>query len=103
MANSSVFESVLRFFGLGIARIIYRVSPVGREHLPTGGFLLLPNHITWFDAIVLSLACPRPIRFIIDAGVYKNPILQPVLRAVGCIPITARKEKEAMRDIGRAS
>jgi acyl-[acyl-carrier-protein]-phospholipid O-acyltransferase/long-chain-fatty-acid--[acyl-carrier-protein] ligase len=98
MANSSGFESVLRFFGLGVARIIYRVSPVGRELLPSGGFLLLPNHITWVDAIVLSLACPRPIRFIIDAGVYKNRILQPVLRAVGCIPITARKAKDAMRE-----
>jgi acyl-[acyl-carrier-protein]-phospholipid O-acyltransferase / long-chain-fatty-acid--[acyl-carrier-protein] ligase len=98
MANSSGFESALRFFGLGVARIIYRVSPVGREHLPPGGFLLLPNHITWVDAIVLSLACPRPIRFIIDAGVYKNRILQPVLRAVGCIPITARKAKDAMRE-----
>src|SRR5205085_3151679 len=98
MANSSGFESVLRFFGLGVARIIYRVSPVGREHLPPGGFLLLPNHITWVDAIVLSLACPRPIRFIIDAGVYRNRVLQPVLRAAGCIPITARKAKDAMRE-----
>ncbi|HKP02220.1 MAG TPA: AMP-binding protein [Chthoniobacterales bacterium] len=98
MAKSSGVESVLRFFGLGIARVIYRVSTVGREDLPTGGFLLLPNHITWVDAIVLSLACPRPVRFIIDAGVYKNRVLNPVLRAVGCIPITARKAKDAMRE-----
>ena len=98
MAKSSGFESVLRFFGLGIARVIYRVSTVGREDLPPGGFLLLPNHITWVDAIVLSLACPRPVRFIIDAGVYKNRFLNPVLRAVGCIPITARKAKDAMRE-----
>ncbi|MEY2528357.1 MAG: acyl-[acyl-carrier-protein]-phospholipid O-acyltransferase [Verrucomicrobiota bacterium] len=98
MAKSSGFESALRFFGLGAARLIYRVSPVGREHLPPGGFLLLPNHITWVDAIVLLLACPRPIRFIIDEGVYQNRFLHPVLRAVGCIPITARKAKDAMRD-----
>jgi acyl-[acyl-carrier-protein]-phospholipid O-acyltransferase/long-chain-fatty-acid--[acyl-carrier-protein] ligase len=98
MSKPAGFERVLRFFGLGLARIVYRVSAVGREHLPASGFLLLPNHITWVDAIVLSLASPRPIRFIIDEGVYRNPFLHPLLRAVGCIPITARKAKDAMRD-----
>lgn len=98
MANVSRSERILRFFGLGFSRLFYRVSPVGLEQLPQGGFLLLPNHITWVDAIVLLLACPRPIRFIIDAGVYQNRFLNPLLRAVGCIPITARKAKDAMRD-----
>jgi acyl-[acyl-carrier-protein]-phospholipid O-acyltransferase/long-chain-fatty-acid--[acyl-carrier-protein] ligase len=98
MAKLSGFERGLRFFGLGFARLIYRVSVSGLENLPEGGFLLLPNHITWVDAIVLLLASPRPIRFIIDEGVYRNRILHPVLRAVGCIPITARRAKDAMRD-----
>jgi acyl-[acyl-carrier-protein]-phospholipid O-acyltransferase/long-chain-fatty-acid--[acyl-carrier-protein] ligase len=98
MAKSSAFESALRFFGLGLARLIYRVTSTGLEHLPAGGFLLLPNHITWVDAIVLLLGSPRPIRFIIDEGVYRNRFLHPVLRAVGCIPITPRKAKDAMRE-----
>jgi acyl-[acyl-carrier-protein]-phospholipid O-acyltransferase/long-chain-fatty-acid--[acyl-carrier-protein] ligase len=98
MAKSSAAERALRFVGLGIARLIYRVTTVGVEGLPPGGFLLLPNHITWVDAIVLLLASPRPIRFIIDAGVYRNRFLHPVLRAVGCIPITSRKAKDAMRE-----
>src|SRR5436190_4007557 len=98
MVKSSAAECVLRFFGLGLARLIYRVTTTGLENLPEGGFLLLPNHITWVDAIVLGLASPRPIRFIIDAAVYRNPFLHPVLRAVGCIPITSRKAQDAMRD-----
>ena len=98
MAKSSATERALKFFGLGIARLIYRVTATGVEHLPAGGFLLLPNHITWVDAIVLMLASPRPIRFIIDEGVYRNRFLHPVLRAVGCIPITSRKAKDAMRE-----
>ena len=98
MVKSSATERALRFFGLGIARLIYRVTATGVEHLPAGGFLLLPNHITWVDAIVLLLASPRPIRFIIDEGVYRNRFLHPVLEAVGCIPITCRKAKDAMRD-----
>src|ERR1700704_121071 len=98
MANSSGFERALRFFGLGLARLSYRVTSIGREQLPQGGFLLLPNHITWVDAIVLALACPRPIRFIIDDGVYRNRVLYPFLHAIGCIPITARKAKDGMRE-----
>ena len=98
MAKLSGSERLLRFFGLPFARMIYRVKTTGIEHLPAGGCLLLPNHITWVDAIVLSLACPRPIRFIIDEGVYRNPVLNPILRAISCIPITGRKAKEGMRD-----
>jgi acyl-[acyl-carrier-protein]-phospholipid O-acyltransferase / long-chain-fatty-acid--[acyl-carrier-protein] ligase len=98
MAKSSATERALKFFGLGFARLIYRVTATGLEHLPAGGFLLLPNHITWVDAIVLMLASPRPIRFIIDEGVYRNRFLHPVLEAVGCIPITSRRAKDAMRD-----
>ncbi len=70
--------------------------------MPRGGFLLLPNHITWVDAIVLLLACPRPIRFIIDRAYYENRWLHPVLSAVGCIPITSRRAKEAMQRAAEA-
>src|SRR6266404_2324952 len=98
MTTPSGIERGLRFFGLGFARLLYRVTKVGLERLPEGGFLLLPNHITWVDTIVLLLACPRPIRFVVDEGVYQNRFLHPVLRAVGCIPITARKAKDGMRE-----
>lgn len=83
---------------MGFVRTFYRVAVTGADKLPAGGFLLLPNHITWIDAILLSMACPRPIRFIIDEGVYRNPWLNPVLRAVSCIPITGRKAKDGMRE-----
>jgi acyl-[acyl-carrier-protein]-phospholipid O-acyltransferase/long-chain-fatty-acid--[acyl-carrier-protein] ligase len=98
MQKSSAAERALRFVGLGIARIIYRVTSVGLEDLPPGGFLLLPNHITWVDAIILLIASPRPIRFIIDEIFYRNRFLHPVLSAVGCIPITTRRAKGAMRE-----
>lgn len=97
MAHSPLAERVLYFLGLGFARLIYRVTASGRENLPAGGFLLLPNHITWVDAIVLQLACPRPIRFIIDDTYYRHRILHPFLRLTGAIPITSRRAKDAVR------
>ncbi|CAN5747530.1 hypothetical protein BH20VER1_BH20VER1_19350 [soil metagenome] len=87
------------FFAIGrvFAQLVYRVTATGREQLPAGGFLLLPNHITWIDAIVLLLASPRPIRFIIDENYYRNRFLNPFLRLAGCIPITPRRAKDGIR------
>ena len=72
-------------------------SAPGLENLPGGGFLLVPNHITWVDALVLQLACPRPIRYVIDQAYYHKPILHPILHVVGCIPINIRHSHAAVR------
>jgi acyl-[acyl-carrier-protein]-phospholipid O-acyltransferase/long-chain-fatty-acid--[acyl-carrier-protein] ligase len=95
--GSTRAQRLLYFFGLGIGRAIYRVTTFGQEHLPAGGFLLLPNHITFVDAVVLQLACPRRIRYIVDESYYQNRFLHPILRLAGCIPIASRRAKEAVR------
>ena len=97
MASVSAAEHALYFFGRALVRCFYRVTAFGTEDLPKGGFLLLPNHITWVDAIVLQLACPRPIRYIIDEEFYRKLILHPFLRAVRCIPIDTRHPRSAIR------
>ncbi|MEI8342505.1 MAG: AMP-binding protein [Verrucomicrobiota bacterium] len=79
------------------ARLFYRVTVHGSDKLPTGGFLLLPNHVTWVDAIVLQIAFPRPIRFLIWEPIYRQPLLNPLFRLLGGIPITNRRAKEAVR------
>ncbi len=90
-------ERTLLRVGSMLARIFYRVTATGLETLPAGGFLLLPNHISFVDAIVLLLASPRPIRFIIDDEFYHHRLLHPFLRTMGCIPITARRAKDGLR------
>ena len=45
-------------------RCLYRVRTRGAEHLPAGGALVLANHLSYVDAVVLQLACPRPLRFV---------------------------------------
>src|SRR5438045_5300390 len=97
MPDLTAGERALHFFGRPLVKIFYRVRALGLEHLPKGGFLLLPNHITWVDALVLQLACPRPIRYIIDQEFYHKPMLRPFLRTVGCIPIDARHSRSAIR------
>src|SRR6184192_957355 len=95
--SMSAPERALYFFGRLLVRCFYRVTALGLENMPAGGFLLLPNHITWVDAIVLQLACPRPIRYIIDQEYYDQPILHPLLRTLGCIPINIRHSRSAIR------
>ena len=97
MVSKSAAERVLYAFGRPLVRTFYRVSAVGLDNLPTGGFLLVPNHISWVDAIVLQLACPRPIRYVIDQEYYRKPVLRPILRALGCIPINIRHSHAAVR------
>src|SRR5438045_3851244 len=97
MPSMSAAERALYFVGRALGRCFYRVTAFGTDNLPKGGFLLLPNHITWVDAIVLQLACHRPIRYIIDEEFYRKPILHPFLRLVGCIPIDARHSHSAIR------
>lgn len=91
-------EFFLRALGGILASSIYRVKTFGRENLPKGGFLLLPNHMSFVDAVVLQLACPRPIRFVVHESIYRIGWLNPILRLVEAIPISSVHAKEAVRE-----
>src|SRR5881396_2179331 len=97
MPSTSHAERALYLIGRPLVRCFYRVTALGLENLPRGGFLLVPNHITWVDALLLQFACPRPIRYVIDQAYYHRPILHPILRALGCIPINIRHSHAAVR------
>jgi acyl-[acyl-carrier-protein]-phospholipid O-acyltransferase/long-chain-fatty-acid--[acyl-carrier-protein] ligase len=97
MDSMSGGEQLLRRLSMPLIRCLYRVTSLNCAHLPEKGFLLLPNHITWVDAIVLQIACPRPIRYVIDQEFYQKPYLRPFLRLAGCIPIDTRHSRAAIR------
>src|ERR1700677_202997 len=88
---------MLLSLGKFIAGLIYRVTTRGIETLPKSGFLLLPNHVTWVDAIVLQIACPRMIRFMVFDEIYNTPALHWFFRLIKAIPISPKHSKEAMR------
>jgi acyl-[acyl-carrier-protein]-phospholipid O-acyltransferase/long-chain-fatty-acid--[acyl-carrier-protein] ligase len=90
-------EGLLRL-ALGLlGRAFYRVTPIGLESLPTtGGVLLLPNHISYVDAVILQLACPRPIRFLVYDQIYRARFLHWGLRLLGAIPISPKIARTAI-------
>jgi acyl-[acyl-carrier-protein]-phospholipid O-acyltransferase / long-chain-fatty-acid--[acyl-carrier-protein] ligase len=91
-------QAVFRLFGNLVAGIFYRVRTFGIENLPESGFLLVPNHMTYVDAVVLQLACPRPIRFIVHESIYQIGWLTPIFKLVEAIPISNLHAKEALRE-----
>lgn len=66
----------------------YKLRVEGRENVPpSGGVLLTPNHITWVDWIFLSLACPRPIRFVADPRFIPRGLFGYLAKRFGVIEI----------------
>lgn len=86
----SLLPFILEVIIGAIARILYRVRSSGTDHFPaTGGVLLITNHISYVDAVVTQLACPRPIRFVGYKGLQANPLFEWGFRISGIIPVTA--------------
>jgi acyl-[acyl-carrier-protein]-phospholipid O-acyltransferase/long-chain-fatty-acid--[acyl-carrier-protein] ligase len=68
----------------------YKVDIQGMKHIPAqGGVLLLGNHISWVDWAILQIACPRPVRFVMERKIYNRWYLKWLLKSLGCIPIDA--------------
>ena len=68
----------------------------GDEHIPVqGAAVLVCNHVSFVDAILLMAASPRPIRFLMDHRIFKHPVLGPLFRLARAIPIAPQKENPA--------
>jgi len=89
-------EYLLRFIALVLTRCIYRFKVRGDEHIPTqGAAILVCNHVSFIDAVVLMAASPRPIRFIMDHRIFATPLLGTLFRLGKAIPIAPQKEDPA--------
>jgi len=79
----------------------YKVSVQGMSNIPEqGGVLLLGNHISWVDWAILQIACPRPVRFVMDKKIYSRWYLSWFFKALGCISIDSSvSSKKSLSDI----
>ncbi|MSU69790.1 MAG: AMP-dependent synthetase [Opitutaceae bacterium] len=81
-----------------IARLMYRVRSSGVENVPpSGGVLLIANHLSYVDVVVLQLACPRPIRFVGHKALRAHRIFDWIFALSGVIPISAAHPTEGLR------
>ena len=76
-----------------LSRFIYRFKVTDDGHLPTqGAAILVCNHVSFIDAMLLMAASPRPIRFIMDHNIFKVPVLGWLFRLAKAIPIAPRAQ-----------
>jgi 1-acyl-sn-glycerol-3-phosphate acyltransferase len=92
-------EYLLRFVAFIASRCIYRFRVRGDEHIPLEGpAILVCNHVSFVDALLLMAASPRPIRFIMDHRIFATPLLGTLFRLAKAIPIAPQKEDAAAYD-----
>jgi len=86
-------EYIFRLIMLFVTRLVYRVKVRGEENLPTdGAAILVCNHVSFVDAIILGIISPRPMVFIMDHRIFKTPVLGWLFKMLKAIPIAPQKE-----------
>jgi acyl-[acyl-carrier-protein]-phospholipid O-acyltransferase / long-chain-fatty-acid--[acyl-carrier-protein] ligase len=96
------FARLLLFF---VTHTAYRVKVLGRDNFPEkSGALLVCNHMSFVDAMLLVASTDRPIRFLIYKGIYDMKVVRPFARMMKAIPISSeQRPREMIRSLRTAS
>jgi acyl-[acyl-carrier-protein]-phospholipid O-acyltransferase/long-chain-fatty-acid--[acyl-carrier-protein] ligase len=100
-------DAFIRLVLVILTNTLYRVRIVGQHHVPqTGGALLVPNHMSFVDGLLLMASIDRPIRFVVDAAYAAHPFSRWLMTAMKVIPISSsggpRMILRALRAAGQA-
>ncbi len=95
---------VLRFAAAVLIHTFYRLDKRGFEHLPESGpAVLVCNHVSFVDSVVIMAAVRRPIRFVMDYHIHRTPGVGFVFRHSQTIPIATAKENLALKETAFAA
>ena len=95
--------SLVRLMICACAQIFFRIRIIGSENIPkSGGGLIVANHVSYADAIIIGCAGSRLIRFLMWQPIYENKWLNPVCRLFEAIPLVRNSAKEAIRALRHA-
>ncbi|WP_101925272.1 MULTISPECIES: MFS transporter [Luteimonas] len=91
-------EFLMRFASMLLVRALYRLRVRGADTAvpDTGPALVVCNHVSYMDALILSAAMPRPVRFVMYHRIFAVPGLRWIFRHAKAIPIAGAKEDVAM-------
>lgn len=88
---------VVRFVLWMLTSTVYRIDVRGRQNLPDkGGVLLVANHTSYVDALMILASTDRQIRFLMYKGIYDSPFVRPIAKLMGVIPIAAHQGPREM-------
>ena len=101
---SQVPEFALRFVIYLLSHTMYRVQSRGLEHIPSdGAAVLVANHVSYVDALLIGGAVRRPVRFVMEKGIYDLPVANWLFKAAKTIPICSKQKDEAVYEAAFAS
>jgi 1-acyl-sn-glycerol-3-phosphate acyltransferase len=90
-------EFLMRFITWMLVNTLYRVRVDGMQHLPEEGpALLVCNHVSFMDPLLLMANLRRPARFVMYYKIFHTPLLRFVFRTAKAIPIAGHKEDPAV-------
>ncbi|HEY0505914.1 MAG TPA: MFS transporter [Lysobacter sp.] len=91
-------EFLMRFLSWVLVRTLYRMRPHGIEkHVPDeGAALIVCNHVSYMDALILAASIPRPVRFVMYYKIFNIPVMSWIFRTAKAIPIAGAKEDPAL-------
>lgn len=93
---SLIPEFFMRFLIWVITHTMYRVKHTNLNKIPdTGPALLVCNHVSYMDALIIAGACRRPVRFVMFKPIYDMPVLNFIFRTGKAIPIHSKKADPA--------
>ena len=98
-------DALLRFVLWCVTNTIYKIRIVGRDHFPAkGGALLVCNHLSFADALLLIAATDRPIRFLMFKGIYEQRWIKPFAKILRVIPVSSeQRPRELLHSLQAAS
>ena len=84
-------QASMRFFVWLASKTIYQIRVYGRENLPEqGGALIIPNHVSWLDGVVLLMISARPVRMVVYAENFQHCLLRWLGNLWQVIPFPTR-------------
>ena len=85
----------MRFLSWVLVRALYRLKLHGIEkHVPDEGpALIVCNHVSYMDALILAASIPRPVRFVMYYKIFNIPVMSWIFRTAKAIPIAGRARK----------
>jgi 1-acyl-sn-glycerol-3-phosphate acyltransferase len=92
-------EFLMRFLAWLLMHTVYRLRTHGIENIPESGpAILVCNHVSFVDPVIIAAACRRPIRFVMDHNIYKLPVANFIFRENRAIPIAPAREDAEQLD-----
>lgn len=85
-------EFLIRLLVWMLTNVLYRIKEQGMENIPDEGpCLLVCNHVSYVDALLLGGAVRRPVRFVMAKPIYDLPLMNYIFRTGKAIPIDSKE------------